>query len=173
MSAARIAAAAVVAGVMALAGPPRAARADVGPDSEWYLLPGVNAGATIEEGVAEFQLGAEVSAARLFRHGAWYGGYADGLRDFRRDTTRLSLGVEAGYRLIGLDLGPVVELGGDQTRYGLRGRVVLTGAWVTVYGGPVVRFGDVGDEGRVNGEVGVLVKIPLPLQGGELSPVRD
>ena len=66
-----------------------------------------------------------------------------------------------------------MELGGDETRYALRGRVVLTGAWLTVYGGPVIRFGDVGDQGRVTGEIGVLVKFPLPLQGGQLSPVRD
>lgn len=148
------------------------ARADVGPDSEWYLLPGVSAGGVVEEAVAELLLGAEVSAARLFRHGEWYGVYADGVRDFRRDTTRLSLGIEAGYRLVGADLGPVVELGGDETRYGLRFRAVLTGGWVTVYGGPVIRLGDVGDTERFTGEVGVLFKVPLPLQGGRLSPVR-
>jgi hypothetical protein len=172
MRSARIAAAALVIAAAALVAP-RAARADVGPDSEWYLLPGINVGAAIEEAVAELLLGGEVSAARLFRHGPWYGAYADGVRDFRRDTTRLSLGVEAGYRLIGLDLGPVVELGGDETRSGLRFRVAVTGAWLTVYGGPVIRLGDVGTEGRVTGELGVLVKIPLPLQGGQLSPVRD
>jgi hypothetical protein len=148
------------------------ARADVGPDSEWYLLPGVNVGATVESAVAEFMLGAEVSAARLFRRGAWYGAYTDGLRDFRRDTTRLSLGVEAGYRVIGADLGPVIELGGDDTRAGLRARAVLTGGWFTIHGGPVIRFGDPGDEERVTGEVGILLKFPLPLQGGKLSPVR-
>jgi len=173
MRSARLAAAALVVAATALVASPPAARADVGPDSEWYLLPGVNVGAAIEEAVAELVLGGEVSAARLFRHGPWYGAYADGLHDFRRDTTRLSLGVEAGYRLIGLDLGPVVELGGDQTRSGLRFRVVLTGAWLTVYGGPVIRLGDVGDEGRVTGEIGALIKVPLPLQGGQLSPVRD
>jgi len=149
-----------------------AARADVGPDSEWHLLPGINVGAAIEEAVADLMLGAEVSAARLYRLGGWYGGYADGVHDFRRDTTRLSLGIEAGYRMIGADLGPVIELGGDETRYGVRARAVLTAAWVTVYGGPVIRVGDVGDEGRVTGEIGFLFKVPLPLEGGQLSPVR-
>ncbi len=171
MRSALVLAASLAVGAAALSARP--AQADVGPDSEWYLLPGINAGAAIEDAVAELLFGAEVSAARLFRRGAWYGAYADGLRDFRRDTTRLSLGIEAGYRLIGFDLGPLMELGGDETDYGFRGRVVLTGAWVTVYGGPVVRLGDVGDEGRVTGEIGVLVKFPLPLQGGQLSPVRD
>ena len=164
----------VVAAALAVGAlPARPARADVGPDAEWFLLPGINAGAAIEDAVAEFLLGAEVSAARLFRKGAWYGAFADALHDFRRDTNRLSLGIEAGYRLIGFDLGPMMELGGEQTRYGLRGRVVLTGAWVTFYGGPAVRFGDVGDDGRVTGEIGVLVKFPIPLEGGQLSPVRD
>lgn len=166
-------AAAVAAGAAALSAQPAPARADVGPDAEWFLLPGINAGAAIEEAVAEFLLGAEVSAARLFRKGAWYGVYADGVHDFRRDTTRLSLGVEAGFRLIGLDLGPMMELGGAETRRGLRFRVVLTGAYVTVYGGPAIRLGDVDDEGRVTGEIGLLVKFPIPLQGGHLSPVRD
>jgi len=161
---------ALAVGAAALA--PVPARADVGPDSEWYLLSGVNLGAAIEDAVAEFLLGAEVSAARLFRHGAWYGVYGDGLRDFRRETTRLSLGIEAGYRVVGVDVGPLVELGGDESRAGIRARVVLTGAWLAVYGGPVVRFGDVGDTGRVTGELGFLVKFPLPLQGGHLSPVR-
>ncbi len=149
-----------------------AARADVGPESEWYFLGGVNAGATVEEAVADFLLGAEVSAARLFRHGSWYGVYADGVRDFRRESTRLSLGIEAGQSLIGADLGPVIELG-DHTRLAGRFRVVLTGAWLTVYGGPVFRFGSL-DEGelRFTGEVGFLVKVPLPLEGGQLSPVR-
>jgi hypothetical protein len=149
----------------------RPARADVGPESEWYFLAGVNLGAVIEEAVAEFALGAEVSAARLFRRGAWYGVYADTLRDFRRDATRVSAGVEAGYRLAGLDLGPVVEFG-DETRTGLRVRAVLTGAWVTLYGGPVIRLGDLGGDQRLTGEVGFLIKVPLPLQGGRLSPVR-
>jgi hypothetical protein len=157
----------------ALAMRPRAAHAQVGPDSEWYLLPGVNVGAVIEDAVGDLMLGAEVSAARLFRHGAWYGVYSDGVRDFRRDTTRLSLGIEAGYRMIGLDLGPVMELGGDETRTGLRFRLAITGAWLTAYGGPVIRFGDAGDQDRVTGEIGLLIKIPLPLQGGHLSPVRD
>jgi hypothetical protein len=156
-------------GAVLMAAP--AARADVGPDSEWYLLSGINVGTAIEDAVAELLLGAEVSAARLFRHGAWYGAYVDGVRDFRRDANRLSLGIEAGFRLVGIDLGPVMELD-DQTRMGLRARAVLTGAWFTVYGGPVIRFGDLGDQGRLTGEVGFLFKFPLPLQGGHLSPVR-
>jgi hypothetical protein len=154
-----------------LCGAAAPARADVGPDSEWYLLSGINAGAVIEDAVAELMLGAEVSAARLFRHGAWYGAYVDGVRDFRRDSTRFSLGFEAGYSLIGGDIGPVIELD-DQTRTGMRFRVVFTGAWFTAYGGPVIRFGDMGEEERLTGEVGVLVKFPLPLQGGHLSPTR-
>jgi hypothetical protein len=162
-------AAAVGLAALAAAAP---ARADVGPESEWYFLAGVSAGGVIEAAVAEPLLGAEVSAARLYRHGEWFGFYGDGVRDFRRDTTRLSLGAEAGYRLVGADVGPMVELGGDETRYGMRFRAVLTGAWVTVYGGPVIRFGDVGDTERFTGEVGFLFKVPLPLQGGQLSPVR-
>jgi hypothetical protein len=156
----------------ALLAAPATARADVGPESEWYFLGGANLGAVIEQAVAEFMLGAEVSAARLFRHGAWYGAYADGVRDFRRDTTRLSAGIEAGYRVVGADIGPVIELGGDETRFGLRARAVLSGAWVTLYGGPVIRFGDLGGSQRLTGEVGFLFKVPLPLQGGRLSPVR-
>ncbi|HTE54905.1 MAG TPA: hypothetical protein VK698_28825 [Kofleriaceae bacterium] len=161
-----------VAVAAAIGAAPGRAGADVGPDAEWYLVSGVNVGSVIEEAVADFMLGAEVSAARLFRRGNWYGVYADGLRDFRRDTTRLSLGVEGGYSMVGVDLGPVMELGGDETRFGMRGRLVLTGAWLTVYGGPVIRFGDVGDEERFTGEIGILVKVPIPLQGGQLSPVR-
>lgn len=158
----------VVAGLLGMAAP---ARADVGPEAEWYLLSGINVGAVIEEAVAEFMLGAEVSAARLHRRGAWYGAYADGIRDFRRDSTRFSLGFEGGYSLIGGDIGPVVELD-DENRFGMRFRVVLTAAWFTAYGGPVIRFGDQGEEERLTGEVGVLLKFPLPLQGGHLSPVR-
>ena len=163
---------ALLAGLVAL-GPAaaRPARADVGPDSEWYLLAGANLGATVEEGVSDWLLGGEVSAARLFRKGAWYGVYADGVRDFRRGTTRLSLGVEAGYTVLGADIGPVVEVG-DESHQGLRARVVLSCAWATFYGGPVIRLGDVGEGPRFTGEVGFLVKFPLPLQGGKLNPVR-
>ena len=165
------AAAAAIALAAALTSAPRSSEADVGPDDEWYLVAGVNLGSTIEAAVAEWMVGAEVSAARLFRRGAWYGVYADGLRDFRRDTTRLSLGAEAGYSLVGVDIGPVLELG-DGTRTGVRFRGVLTAAWVTFYGGPVIRFGDVGETERLTGEVGFLIKVPIPLEGGHLSPSR-
>jgi hypothetical protein len=89
----------------------------------------------------------------------WWGGYVDLLRDFGRDTTRLTLGPEAGYTVVGADGGLLLEFG-DKTRTGFVIRPVLTAGIVTLF----YRYGHYFDSDPDNRfhELGVLVKWGLP-----------
>jgi hypothetical protein len=133
--------------------------ADGGPkitDSLWMPV-GVNLGWAANSPVPSgFLAGPEVSFVYLDQSGPWVGVYADALYDGGRDRTRLSVGAEAGYAILGLDVGYVSTALGDR-EHGVRGRLLLSFAAVHLYGG----LGRLADS--TYGEVGVLIKIPLQI----------
>lgn len=149
------------------------AAADVGPKitSGWFLPVGLTLGAGLhpeeEHGVV---LGGEVSAAYLSVRDLmwWAGAYADVLYDFGTEATRFSVGPEVGLSVFGLDVGylGVVD---DQDGYasGLQVRGVVTIGFMAVYGRWGHVFGDVGEHDF--GEVGLLIKAPIPL---DVEPYR-
>lgn len=138
----------------------RAALADAGPkitDSLWLPI-GVNLGWAVNPSPLPngFLVGPEVSFVYLDQSGPWAGVYADALYDGGADRTRVSVGAEAGYAILGFDLGYVTTVRGAR-EHGLRGRLMFSLAAVHLYGG-AGRLA-----GTTYGEAGVLIKIPLPI----------
>lgn len=90
----------------------------------------------------------------LFEYG-WVGGYADVIRDFASDRTRVSFGPELGRAIFGFDGGLLLELG-DEQRTGITLRPAVTFGIITVY----VRFAHFFDELSEPSffELGILVK---------------
>jgi hypothetical protein len=86
----------------------------------------------------------------------WLGGYIDAVYDTLPHKTRMSLGPEIGYGLLGIDGGVVEQLDGPRT--GVVGRIVLTGSLLGFY----ARYDQFLDRKPDDGvlEVGVLLKIP-------------
>lgn len=160
----------IAASVLTLVALGSAAHADDGH----VLLAGLSTSRVWHEKAPDgFTLGAEASAVWLDAKGpkesrkyfpeldgmVWYGAYADVLRDFGADTTRLSFGPEAGYTVVGADGGLLVEFG-DTTRTGFVIRPVLTAGVVTLF----YRYGHYFDDKPDNRfhEAGLLLKWGLP-----------
>lgn len=142
-----------------------AARADGGPkirDSVWLPI-GMNFGYSINPDPAPngFLVGPELSLVYLDESAYWLGAYTDVLRDFGSDITRLSAGLEGGVAVFGLDLGYVSAFSDGARADGLRGRLLFSLAVVHLYGGVGHLFGE--PESRTYGEVGLLLKAPIPL----------
>ena len=119
-----------------------------------YALGGLATG--ISFGPASYYLGGEVSVVRQFREFAWLGAYLDGVYDFGRQHTRLSIGPEVGWSALGLDGGYLVALDGSGARSGLTVRPMLTMGYVTGYARLSHLF-----EGATWLEAGVLLKYPV------------
>lgn len=141
------------------------ARADVPPPGTgvarapaWYIPTGLNVGGTAGLGDRDsgFLLGAEISAVYLFGM-PWAGVWADALYAFGVDRPRVSVGVEAGWFIFGVELGYTAELGSDGPVHGFRTGFVITGGVVGAYvrwrHAPAIDGDDV--------EAGVLVKWPF------------
>ncbi len=134
--------------------------ADGGPkitDSLWMPV-GVNLGWAVNPSPVSngFLVGPEVSFVYLDQSGPWVGVYADALYDGGGDRTRISMGAEAGYAILGFDVGYVTTARGDR-EHGVRGRLMFSLAAVHLYGG-AGRLAD-----STYGEAGVLIKIPLQI----------
>lgn len=99
--------------------------------------------------------------------GFWNGVYADGLYDTSNHRVRASTGVELGYLFLGVDGGPVFEMGEAPVHAGLQIR-------------PMLSLGPVhGKEPQDNfREIGVLLKVPFQVVdarhtgGGRRQPQR-
>lgn len=145
---------------------PGRAGADMGPhiSSGWYLPVGLNLGAGLHPDLHHgFQIGGEVSFAYLdARKFIWGGGYVDVLRDLGAKSTRFSIGPEFGWSFIGIDAGYMGDIRDGDYHHGMTIRLLLTISIVSIYG----RWGHVFglDEESDFGEVGVLLKAPIPLK---------
>jgi hypothetical protein len=164
---------AVVAGLalalaLALVGAPAAAEKinedlDFVPEG-WFVPVGVNVGLALHD---QFQnsyvLGGEASVVYLDNtRMMWGGGFVDGLWDEGSGTYRFCAGPEFGVMFGGVELGYLVERYAEKWYQGLRAGVVATVAFLSLYGRIGFLFGDA--EESTIGELGVLVKFPLPLE---------
>ena len=136
------------------------------PATGWYLPVGINAGVA---GIGSHDVGAilggEASVARLTGHTQWFGVYADGGYMTNGRALRFSGGPEAGLGFIGIDGGflDVVESGHNLV--GFTVRPLLTIGFLAVYGRWDHTFSSGGQD---TGQIGVLVKWPIPLEGQHL-----
>jgi hypothetical protein len=149
--------------VVASTGPGRASSFNFAPDfsNKSFVLAGADIGLAIDDEGSKWLVGGEASAGRLDETHAgtpfWYGAYVDLLVDGRHDHARISLGAEVGFSVLGLDVGPVLDLGGDGA-IGFRTRGALSIGVVSLYLGPVL---PVTGEGRSTWvELGLLLKFP-------------
>src|SRR5262249_37935169 len=140
---------------------PRSAPADAGPPMGWFAPVGVNVGGSLHHDVpGGFVLGGEASIVRF--DGAWMGAYTDALWDFGADEFRFSVGPEIGIAFLGVDLGYLGTVSGDEYHHGVAVRGLLTLSLVGFY----ARWGHqfARDERSPDfGEVGALLKVPLPV----------
>lgn len=104
-----------------------------------------------------FYIGGELSVVRQFQEFAWLGGYIDGVYDFGKDQTRLSIGPEFGWSALGVDGGYLLAVDTAGVHHGVTARPLLTMGFVSAYGRISHLFG-------VNStwlEAGVLLKYPV------------
>lgn len=135
-------------------GPPT--RADFGSTLQWISV-GANIGASNESDKTHLLLGTEVSAgfAEFF---FWGGGYVDALYDTGTQRVRVSLGPELGLFCVGLDGGPVFDIGDGKIQPGFVIRPMIALKFVF----PYARFGvRVGGDASSYSELGVLLKVPF------------
>ena len=159
-----------------LCGRTRDSHADYAPGILWFdpnkalLLIGPNVGGVWHRGGSDSSglvIGGEVSVARpppslgSGASGLWYGGYVDCLYDNAGPgAMRVSLGPEIGWTVLGLDGGLFVETDFNRSpRLGLVARPMLALGIVDVYSG----FGAYAGGGGYFFDVGVLLKLPIPL----------
>lgn len=143
----------------------RDASADAGPkiDKGLFLPVGVNLGYSLNgakpgtNAANGFLFGGEASLA-FWKTFVWTGMYADVLHDFGENETRTSIGLEAGVGPVGVDFGYLGAFR-DETAHGIRIRGILTASAVSLYGAYARTWTDA----RTHGEIGVLLKLPLPL----------
>ena len=113
---------------MALAVAPRTAHADddppftIGPQPVWFLLGGVTSGGTVALADRGAFVGGELSLARV-RNAKHIGIYADGYYDWGVNGTYVTGGLEAGYKLVGVDAGGAMRFAGGDNQLGVTGRL--------------------------------------------------
>lgn len=139
----------------------REARAEQAPWlTGWYAPSGVSVGASLHpERPNGVVLGFEQSLVyqRGPRAGLWGGIYADIQRDFGARWTRLSVGPELGYGVVGLDFGAAAIWRDGRVDTALQGRLLATIGVAAVYG----RLGVIpGGADERYGEIGLLLKWP-------------
>jgi hypothetical protein len=126
-------------------------------EDKTFVLVGGNIGRAYDDGGDGLIAGGELSVVHVRRSLFWFGGYIDALYDSHRDAPRLGFGPELGISMLGLDLGPVVELG-SAPKVDFRVRGALTIGVVSVYVGPTIPLSNL-DHGTWI-EAGVLLKFP-------------
>ena len=144
---------------------PGVARAEPGPWlTGWYAPSHLTVGASIHpERSNGLVLGLQQSLVyQVGPRASWWGGLsAEALHDFGPSWTRLSLGPEVGYGVIGLDGGFFAVRRDGKNEAGLQGRVVLSIGVIEVYG----RVGEVMGEQRFRfGEVGLGLGWPWSIE---------
>ena len=86
----------------------------------WSLY-GASLGRHLENGGNGYSVGIELSDVRLFPYQLWYGYYADLRYSSLARGVDLSVGMEAGISVIGVDVGIYARVGGESA-IGFRGR---------------------------------------------------
>jgi hypothetical protein len=155
--------AALVAGTTA-----RVASADLnlpymGPSSGWFMPVGADVGyAVLPNSSPGALLGGEVSVAYFDTGGpSWYGAFASGGFITNANQGRFSVGPEVGFAIFGVDGGFLDVVTSGQNAAGFTLRPMLTLSFITLYGRWDHTF-----PGSVDaGQVGVLLKYPIPLTG--------
>lgn len=130
----------------------------------WFVPVGVNVGLALhDEYENSYLIGGEASLVYLENtRMMWGGGFVDGLWDDSSGTYRFCAGPEFGMMFGGVELGYLVERYAEEWYHGVRAGIVATVAFLSVYGRVGFLFGNP-DEPTI-GELGVLVKLPLPLE---------
>ncbi|MBW2736119.1 MAG: hypothetical protein JRH20_27355 [Deltaproteobacteria bacterium] len=132
-----------------------------------YLIPGITLGlASTIRGDAGSVLGGELSLVllddksrgRLQYDSFFMGLVADGLYDWGRDAGRFALSLEAGGGVLGLEFGYLMEIAQGEMAHGIHTRFFLSFGVAALY----VRYGGIFHR-RDLVEVGLLLKVPLPL----------
>lgn len=122
-----------------------------------YVLGGLASGVSF--GPRGFYLGGELSVVRQFQEFAWLGAYVDGVYDFGRDQTRLSVGPEVGWSALGLDGGYLLALDDAGAHSGVTARPLISIGFVTAYG----RVSHLFEPKSTWLEAGLLLKYPFEL----------
>ena len=151
---------------LALAGRPAAAYGedlDFVPEG-WFVPVGLNVGLALhDEYENSYLIGGEASLVYLENSRMmWGGGFVDGLWDDASGTYRFCAGPEFGVMFGGVELGYMVERYAEEWYHGVRAGLVATVAFLSLYGRIGFLFGN--PEEPTIGELGVLVKFPLPLE---------
>lgn len=135
---------------------------DLAPPSSALMI-GLNLGGTIHGGTAGVVVGGEASYVWLNHH-IWRGFYGDALYDTSHERMRFSAGGELGYSILGIDAGALLEIS-PVPLVGARIRPLLTFGLVSAYFGLDV-FPRTGNGIRTEGEIGILVKLPVVRKQG-------
>ena len=124
----------------------------------WWVPIGINLGGALhKEADSGFLFGGEASVVRMGED-FWGGFYVDILRDFGVEATRMGVGAELGYRTFGLDGGVLRDVTNARNGWTVRG--LLMGPGFGVY----ARWLSISDDGEQSGEIGVLLKLPIPIR---------
>lgn len=130
-----------------------------------YLNPGITFGGAVNapvEGNPAMVLGGELSLVFLGdrEHSLFGGVVVDGVYDWKRQGARVMAGAVFGWRYVGIDGGYVVDFSSGGPHHGGAVRVFATLGALSFY----VRYGVM--RGTADfGEMGLLVKLPLPVWG--------
>jgi len=143
------------------------ARADdrpftIGPQPTWFLLGGVTSGGTVALADRGAFVGGEVSFARVMR-GNHVGLYGDGYYDWGANGTYATGGVEAGWKLLGVDAGAALRFVDGETQVGFAARVSVGLGVFNVFV-RYAQFDTMRDDHIL--QVGATIKLPLLTLGG-------
>jgi hypothetical protein len=94
----------------------------IGDQPAWFLLGGVTGGGTIEFHDRGGFVGGELSVARLDA-GNYFGAFANADYDFGVHGTTVTGGLEAGHKLVGVDVGPAMRWFRGDTDFGVAARI--------------------------------------------------
>jgi hypothetical protein len=132
----------------------------------WFLPVGLTAAGTAHPKLPTAStIGGEASVVAFpVGDGNWIGGYVDVVHELGNDLTRISVGPEMGFTLVGVDGGLVIQHSERGTRYGGAVRPMLSFSFLTVYG----RWGWLADDERFR-EIGLLLKFPIHLADADFS----
>lgn len=130
----------------------------VGYQPAWFLLGGATAGASFGSTENGGYVGAELSAARMYR-GWWYGLFGDAMYDFGSGTPSASLGPEFGYWFLGVDGGLGIRGYDSAVEFGPQIRGLLTFGLFSLYYRQT--YWPRATNNRNVQQVGMLLKIPL------------
>lgn len=108
----------------------------------------------------ESEHGGDAPGVPMIGTPSWLGLYGDVVRDTGSDTTRFSIGPEIGHGILGIDGGLLAQVG-DESRWGVTVRPVLTIGVVALYGRWGHFYDDLPETDFV--EAGLLLKWAFPL----------